>query len=114
MQHQDFLTKVEELVTKASRQGYRPVQMAIGNGIVIVQDSENEFDTYFDRDKWGFIQPQIWENENARIGSEIGILPGNGKYPPVSSFYEAMLFAFDHLRGLNRMYSFYPVPQSVN
>ncbi len=114
MQHEEFLKKVGELVIKAGHQGYIPVKRAIGSGVVIVQDSKNEFDTYFDQSKWEFVQPQIWENENTKIDNEIGILPGNGKYPRVSSFNEAMMFAVDHLKSKDQICSFYPLLQPVN
>lgn len=113
MRQDEFLLKVGELVIKAAGQGYIPVKMAIGNRIVIVQDSKNEFDTYFDLSRFEFKQPEIWNKTN-RNNNEIGILPGNGKYPRVSSFGEAILFASEHLRSKDRTYRFYPHLQSIN
>lgn len=114
MEHQDFLLKVSRLVITAARQGFRPVQMAAGNGVLIVQDSEGEFDTYFDKEKWEFTHPKIWEGERVHIGEEIGILPGTGKYPAVASFEAAVQFASEQLRSKDPICTFYPQLQSVN
>jgi hypothetical protein len=114
MEHQQFLLKVKGLVIKAATQGFVPVQLAAGNGLLIVQDSEGEFDTYFDKEKWEFAHPKIWKDEIVHIGEEIGVLPGNGRYPAVASFEGAVQFASEQLRSKDPACTFYPQLQTVN
>lgn len=114
MEHQEFILEVSRLVEQAAKNGFKPVKMAASTGVIIVQDSKGEFDTYFDKDKWKFIFPTVWERGGASISDEIGILPGTGRCPAVSSFEMAVQFASEHLCSRDPMHTFYPQLQSVN
>ncbi len=110
---QDFLTMVSCLVLTAAKQGFKPVLRTAGNGVVIVEDSEGKFDTYFDKDKWEFTHLKT-SGEGACMSEEIGVLLGNGRSPTVSSFEEAVKFASEHLRPKNPTLTFCPQLQATN
>ena len=114
MEHQEFLSRVRELVVRVAKQGFIPVQMAAGNGVVIVQDSSGEFDTYFDKNRWEFTHPEIWEGELVHIGEQVGVLPGAGCAPQPRSFEETLRYAARHLKSKEPTTTFYHELQMVN
>ena len=100
-----FVKGVIERCKTAAGMGFIPVQSAIGDGVIVVLDSQDEFDTYFDMDKWEYVHPEIWEGlDNS---NSVGLLPGTGKFPAVSSFQEAIQFAGRHLKSKDLAWRLY-------
>src|ERR1035437_3491210 len=97
MLQDDFILAVAKLCKKASERGWAPVHSIIGDGILIVQDTQSEYDVYFDTDKWEYVMPQIWEGFDNNEG--VGVLPGTGRHPAVRNFQDAVQFAGQQLRS---------------
>lgn len=111
MLQNEFLWSVGLLAQRAAHQGFKPLQMAGGDGIVIIHDSQNEYDVYFDADKWEYVHPEIWASQT-RLG--VGVLPGTGNIPPVRSFEEGIRFAAYHLKSKDPAWQLYPQPQLID
>ncbi len=97
MHQNDFIRGAAGLCKIAANQGFVPVQSAIGDGLLIVQDTHDEYDVYFDMDRWEYTYPTIWVGIISDNG--VGLLPGAGKFPQVRGFDEAVQFASRHLKS---------------
>jgi len=114
MDFKTFRAKVTEHVIATVELGFLPVQATAVDGIIIVKDSKGEkeeFDTYFDPDKWEFRIPKIWAPVDP---NGVGILPGLGRFPRVQSFEEAIRFAASQLQSKNPQASWYPQHRLLN
>lgn len=81
-------------------------QLALG--AIAVLDSMSEYDVYFDRKMWKATHPKVWSDDKKGCncsglfppglkGTGIGVLPGLGRAPNVSSFVDAYFFAQQEL-----------------
>lgn len=92
-----FMEKLQERFRKAAKAKvpFEVVEMQeLAPGVIAVHDTMNEFDTYFDRERWEPTMPQIWGEEGDPCGlypptlegTGIGILPGAGRAPQPHNF----------------------------
>lgn len=78
---------------------YTPVRMAeLAEGIIAVEDKSGECDALFDKNKWGFSDPELWgvdpEDENSTLNAlGLDILEGFGRSPKVRSINSMFIFA---------------------
>ena len=74
----------------------------LGTGVIAVQDSLGETDIYFDPSMWDYADPNLWQPNDGLVDyksvvSGAGLLPGNGRFPPIADPDEALDFARDQL-----------------
>jgi len=85
-----------------SLRGFRPISIKeIAPGLVLVHDSANEFDTYFDPELWEAIHPEVWKDALFPAGVKainMGVLPSAGSAPPPTTHEAAVHFAKTQLR----------------
>jgi hypothetical protein len=65
-------------------------------GVIAVEDKAGECDVYFDAESWGYSFPEIWRgmDQNPRLRDlQLKVLPGKGRFPPVSKIEDAMAYA---------------------
>lgn len=82
---------------------------ALAPGVVAVRDSMNEYDTYFDRERWEPTIPEIWMEEGGRCAlypssleeANIGVLPGLGRFPAPRGFAEVAEYAQKMLQPIS-------------
>ena len=69
-------------------------------GIVAVEDASGECDALFDQERWEYTYPKIWEppmGSAALKAENIGLLPGLGRAPHVTTIEEMVEFAQQQL-----------------
>jgi len=112
--------KVREYV--ASLEGVEILGMReLSPRVVVVRDSMNETDVYFDTFSYKVIFEEIWKETDGRsclfplqleeIG--LGLLPGIGRAPPINSYDQALAFAKDQLEPTCKEAQFYNKPHKI-
>ena len=79
---------------------YTPTRLAeLAPGVVAVEDRSGECDVLFDKTQWQYTTPDIWGESNSEILRRRGlaVLPGTGRYPPISTITDMVKFAHDQL-----------------
>jgi len=94
----------------------------LSQGAVVVHDNYDEYDVYFGKESYDLSNKRLWGVPGDLVGifppilegTNLGVLPGNGRVPAVRTFEEALSFARTELSKKDLRTVWYDEPREVN